>query len=212
MNRSRVALYVVELLVVVLTGTLLTRGQDTRSPQNDRSSTSCRGEDIIRFVDGALPLWSGPLREQTEWRACARIIEPSQPERRFCIAKEYDKSLHAEYAIAKGVSLHDQFCKLKEHNTAAAPDVLAAKASISKSEMHSSIALKQLSDDLEKLELPLALPNALVMDYPTYELEIHTQYGSAVRLELAGSPSTHPVVKWIRRTEALLNKNAEKPH
>ena len=75
--------------------------------------------------------------------------------------------------------------------------MLVSEASISKHQIESGIALKRLADDLEKLELPLALPNALVMDYPTYELEIHRQYGSTVRVELAGSPLTHPVVKWI---------------
>jgi hypothetical protein len=70
---------------------------------------------------------------------------------------------------------------LKEKDPAATPEGLVPKASLSKREIVNSAGLRKLADDLEKLRLSLALPNAMVMDYPTYELEIHTQYGSTLR-------------------------------
>ena len=81
----------------------LRAGQRTRS---------CAGAEIEAFRNQALPLWAGNITSKTEWRACARGIDPWNPEIRVCVTKFYDGDVSADFAQARGTKLSEQFCSL----------------------------------------------------------------------------------------------------
>jgi hypothetical protein len=53
------------------------------------------------------------------------------------------------------------------------------------------------------MKLPLRLPNAMVSDGATYELEIHTQFGGELRLSVPEVDQSHHIVSWINRAIEL---------
>jgi hypothetical protein len=186
-----------KLLIVGAVGLTLWCAPLEQSAGEEGSCSNSR--DVIEFRDKVLPLWAGNVTEQTEWRACARIIDPWQPEVRVCVSKFYDGQVAADYAAAQDSELSDQFCKLKKSFPSVAEDSLAFRASVTEYYVSgSSRAIRRLASEFSRLRMPLDLPNVMVMDHPTYELEVHTQYDSELRTTLVNAPTNHPVVIWIR--------------
>ena len=166
-----------------------------------QETSSCADPEGIQvFRNQALPLWAGTLTPETEWRACARVIDPWSPEMRVCVTKPYRGHASADFTQARGNKLSDQFCRLSRAFPSTAPKDLASRASlIGPLQVQSSPAIDKLANEFERLKLSLNIPNALVTDRPEYEVELHVQYGSELRLTLSGAPDNDVIVSWIKR-------------
>lgn len=172
------------------------------APQTTPSSPT---DDINAFREQAMPAWSGNLERTTEWRACARVIDPWHPETRICLSKSYGGHVSADYVAAQGAKLSDQFLKLREAFPSVALSALVSRLSITTYAIsRPSRAIDQLAAELEHLEVSFDLPNVMSMDQPRYELELQTQYDSGLRLVLVNAPPNHPIVAWIRHATEVL--------
>jgi hypothetical protein len=109
-----------------------------------------------------------------------------------------------DYARAGGRKLYEQFCSLKASFPHLRPTELAAHATIiGPIRVPSSASVNTLADGFEGLKLPLSLPNVLVVDHPTFEVELRTQYGSELKLTLSGAPPNDAVASWVDRAIQL---------
>jgi hypothetical protein len=176
----------------------------TLQGKGTQETPSCSAAKAEVFRNEALPVWTGNLTWDVQWRACARVVDPWSPERRICVTRHYDGRASADFAIAQGGKLSDQFCSLRASFPNAKPRDLISHAKLTGPiRIPPSPSLDRLAADFENLKLGLRLPNVMVMDHPIYEIELHTQHGSELRLTLANAPLGDPVVSWVNRALQL---------
>lgn len=192
------------IIAVSVLGSSLALGQTTAQENN---AAPCHSEKAYRFRDLVMPLWFGELTNAVEWRACSRVLDPSAPEKRLCISKFYDGHVTADYMQATNSRLYDQGCQLVRQLPSVNLDDLEKRATVSTIEITDRPeTLKHVAGHLTRLNVSLQLPNVMVVDYPTYEFELRTQYGSSLIVRLENAPTKDALVTWIKESMATVTK------
>jgi len=199
------------VLAIVIVSVLSSGVASGQSTGQETAATPCHSEKANEFRDRVMPLWSGEVANNVDWRACARVLDPSAPEKRLCISKLYDGRVTADYMQAKNTRLYDQGCQLAQQLPSASVEDLEKRAEISRVEITDRLeALEQVAARMERINVSLKLPNVMVVDSPTYQFELRTQYGSSLIVNLGNAPTNDPLATWIKQTMDFVQKSVRR--
>lgn len=150
------------------------------------------------------------------WTACIHITPAFRHERETIVylEKSYEGTIEARASRAKDRSIYDQLLSLRQANPNASPPDLCrlVQVSLLTGDQGKFPKLLELSNEFEKLQIPLALSDELISDPTKYYLHVRSYTGNELDVTLYGSETnlfqkSDGLLRWEYEVSALLTKD-----